>query len=444
LLFDQKALRFGEFLARGAFVVSPDLPIEPTEIPDLRAQSHALNANPVFCMIPWLHMHVMPNSTVTPCCVWPYDDVFGDGKNQKIQEIWNSEKFRQLRSNMLAGRPSKGCDRCYTVEKAGFPSLRTSTNNRFAQLAKMVQTTASDGTFSEFKPRYVDIRFSNLCNFRCRGCSPALSSSWYDDHQRLFNYKSEERKVVSIAADAPQFWQDLKVIIPDAEEIYFGGGEPLIAREHFEVLKLLIAVGRTSIWLSYNTNLSTLTYGQHDLARMWSQFERVTVGISLDDIGERAEYFRKGTDWKILTQNMERIRTEFPTIARYVNCTVNIHNVFYLPEIVDWLVFHEVIQLSGFNVNLLLGPEEYVLHVLPSNLKLKVREKLLKYVDRCASARGWGHIADSFRNVIAFMDQEDASDRLEKFRSRTRAMDEIRSEKFIDVFPELRELMESP
>lgn len=419
------------------------LPEKNGPVPDLKAIGEALNADKVFCMIPWVHLHVMPNSTVIPCCVWPYTDVFGDGKTQDAKTIWNSEKYRELRRNMLEGKASKGCERCYSVEKAGFTSMRQTTNMRFAEHAEVIKKTAPDGSFPELRLRYIDIRFSNLCNFRCRGCGPDLSSAWYDDHQALYNFKSDKPRVMSIATDSPDFWRELKAMIPDAEEIYFGGGEPLITREHFEVLKLLTDLGRTDIRLSYNTNLSTLSYGNHDLADIWSKFEEVTIGISLDDIGARAEYFRNGTKWSVIESNMRRLRDEFPGIHRYINCTVNIHNVLYLPEIVESVVGDYGINPSQFFINLLLNPDEYVLHVLPTSIKSKIQTKLQEFEKLCHSRAGaWTVVGNNMRKVLAFMEEKDSSDSMPSFRERTRSLDRIRSEAFVKTFPELAELME--
>lgn len=393
-------------------------------------------------------MHAMPNSTVIPCCVWPYDDVFGDGKTQNLEEIWNSPKYRQLRLNMLSGKKSEGCNHCYTVDKAGFRSMRQVMNGKFVHLNPLVRTTRPDGSVPDLKLSYIDIRFSNLCNFRCRGCSPALSSSWYDDHQKLFDYKSDKPRVVSVAANSPDFWDELKKqITQGVEEIYFGGGEPLIAAEHFEVLKLLIAFGKTDTTLSYNTNLSTLSYGNHDLADMWSKFKDVYLGISIDDIGRRAEYFRKGTDWNGIVRNLNRLIKDFPHIHRKINCTVNVHNAYYLPEIIDWLLNTNVISAEKFhdqfNVNMLLDPLEYVLHIYPEELKNRVRDKLSEYILKCASHGERAHIGQEIRKVIEFMDKKDTSANLALFRKRTAALDQIRGESFVTVYPELSEMMES-
>lgn len=420
----------------------PVLPLESQNLADLDKMGAILNADQVFCMIPWVHLHVMPNSAVIPCCVWPYQDKFGDGKTQDVGSIWNSEKYRELRKNMLAGKASAGCEHCYALDKAGFGSMRQSNNNRFAHLASTLALTNSDGSHPDLKLKYIDIRFSNLCNFRCRGCGPDLSSAWYEDHQQLYNYKSDKARVSSIATDSPTFWEELKTMIPDAEEIYFGGGEPLITREHFEVLKLLIAQNKTDVRLSYNTNLSTLAYGNQDLARMWSHFKEVVIGISLDDIGPRAEYFRKGTDWNTIVANMRRLVEDFPGIRRYINCTVSVHNVYYLPEIIEWLTFTGLMGPNEFNVNMLLDPIEYVIQTLPLDLKEKTTRKFNAYVDKNNNREDWQKLTATVRNVIKFMNEKDSSEQNAQFRERTSALDRIRGESFIETFPELKRMLE--
>ena len=34
------------------------------------------------------------------------------------------------------------------------------------------------GRIIKFRMRYFDIRFSNICNFKCRTCGSAFSSQW--------------------------------------------------------------------------------------------------------------------------------------------------------------------------------------------------------------------------------------------------------------------------
>ena len=148
------------------------------------------NLSKSFCILPWIHLNVMPNSTIIPCCVSPYDDLYGNGAEQSFNEIWNSEKFKALRKKMLAGEDVIGCTRCHKLEDSGFRSMRQEMNQFFKKYIHLIEQTKEDGGLDQFSLKYIDVRFSNLCNFKCRSCGPTLSSSWFEDHQNLYNYKS--------------------------------------------------------------------------------------------------------------------------------------------------------------------------------------------------------------------------------------------------------------
>lgn len=400
-----------------------------------------LKANKAFCVLPWLHLHVMPDSSVIPCCVSPYDDHYGNVSTASISEIWNNDRFKDLRRKMLKGELPQGCKRCHDLEQSGFASMRTSLNRRFqGEMSSIANNTTSEGTYHEIKLKYIDIRFSNLCNFKCRGCSPALSSSWYDDYAKYLNFTSDKPRVRSIATDSPHFWSDFQSLVMDAEEIYFGGGEPLITKEHFDLLRLLIDKNKIDVDLSYNTNLSTLTYGNYNLTDLWQKFRRVTLGISLDDLGPRAEYFRSGTRWNVLEANMRKLRDEFTGIHRYVNCTVNITNIFYLPDLFIYLTSESIIDPNSFNINLLLDPVELRIDVLPLEAKYVIAEKLEKFRG-LLDKKGYKKASHDFKNIITHMLDKDNSALYPKFVENTKKLDSIRGESFPLTYPELANIL---
>ena len=394
-----------------------------------------------FCILPWIHLHVLPDSTVIPCCISPYNDTYGNGATESLNEIWNSEKFKKLRHNMLNDLPSDGCSRCYNLENSGFNSMRENYNFEFSDQLPIVLKTTADGEFKEMNFKYIDIRFSNLCNFKCRGCGPTLSSSWFEDHQALYNFTSDQPKVKSVSIESPDFWHELKSLIPHAEMIYFGGGEPLITKEHFEILKLLESLGKFDITLHYNTNLSQLNYGAVNLAAIWAKFKKVKLGISIDDFGARAEYFRHGTKWQVIESNIKKIVKDYSHVICYANCTVNIMNVFYLPEIYNYLLEQKVILPDSLNVNLLLDPIELRIQVLPQALKQTVREKLKAFQDSLLQ-RGseYSKVINDIENILSFLNEADMSDQLPLFRKNTLTLDSLRKENFLETFPELAEL----
>lgn len=395
-----------------------------------------------FCILPWIHLNVMPDSTVLPCCLSPYDDIYGKGSEQSFNEIINSEKFKNLRKNMLNGHRSESCKRCYQIEETGFQSLRMEMNNSFGHQIPLSEKTLKDGSIREMPLKYIDVRFSNLCNFKCRGCGPALSSAWYEDHQIVYNYKTTQNKVNSVSSHSPAFWEELKRLIPEAEIIYFAGGEPLIMKEHFEILTLLIEKKKFNIELRYNTNLSQLSYGDHNLSLMWSQFQKVTLGISIDDIGPRSEYFRHGTKWEFIERNLSTLINLYPNINRTINCTINIMNVFYFPEILQYIFDQKITVPDKFFINLLLDPIEYRIDVLPPQMKQKVKNKLTKYKyyllgfeDKYLKTTG------DIDNIIKFMTEKDLSIHLSLFKESTTKLDLLRKENFKTIFPELTELI---
>jgi MoaA/NifB/PqqE/SkfB family radical SAM enzyme len=383
----------------------------------------------------------MPDSSVLPCCVSPYEDVYGDGKKENLVQIWNSEKFKTLRLNMLNQTPSAGCARCYSLEKSGFKSMRQEMNHLFHDYFPLTQETRIDGSLEKLELKYIDIRFSNLCNFKCRSCGPALSSSWQKDHEILYNYKGDE-KIKSIPNSSPSFWREIHSLIPHADIIYFGGGEPLITKEHYEILSLLNTLGKYNIDLRYTTNLSQLNYGNFDLFEAWKNFKNITLGISIDDLEERAEYFRHGTKWGVIKKNLELLMHNHPQIKRTINCTVNLSNIYHFPEIYEFAIINKIVKPADFNVNLLLDPVDLRVDVLPSNLKKKINTRLTKFKFKLLTlGPSYLRTIRDIDSILKFMNGTDNSHYLPQFREKTLKLDQIRDEKFATVYPELSELL---
>ena len=138
-----------------------------------------LKENKAFCVLPWIHMHVWPNGNVMPCCISDSDDVYGNVKNNTIKEVWNSDKYKTLRKAMLAGEKLSSCNRCYELENStNIWTLRKNHNKWFGEKHfDIIESTNKDGSIDNPKMAYLDIRFSNLCNMKCRTCGPELSSN---------------------------------------------------------------------------------------------------------------------------------------------------------------------------------------------------------------------------------------------------------------------------
>ena len=160
-----------------------------------------------FCIIPFMHLHINNFGQITPCCINHMS--LGDSKMQTIDSVWNGSKMKSFRETMLNGDKHSSCETCYNKELGGVESLRMQYNKRFSYLmakAKEMQP----------QPVYFDIRFSNLCNMKCRICWHGASSLWFEDAKKL-NQNIGEEALITAEGSFPLIDQ-LKGYIDFAEE----------------------------------------------------------------------------------------------------------------------------------------------------------------------------------------------------------------------------------
>lgn len=407
---------------------------------------YRLTQSDTFCMLPWMHIHAFPDGRVYPCCLADYWHPVGDLRKNTMREVWNQEKYRTMRTNMLADKPCVECTKCYEQEKAGFFSMRNDANRNYGHMIKEVKETKSDGQLDQFKIRYWDIRFSNLCNFRCRSCGPIFSSNWFNDHVKLYNrvpdvLGRDMARVEYATGTEDGMLEQMEEHIPHLEQVYFAGGEPLIMKEHYYLLEKLIEAGKTNIRLQYNTNFSEMRFKDKHVFDYWKHFTNVSVGASLDASGARAELMRKGTDWAQTVENRQRMKAEVPHVDFYISATVSVMNALHI------LDFHRewtdlgLIKAQDFNVNILQGPEWYRIDILPEDFKKNVvtpaYEKHIKWLepqDRLKRA------TNGFKSLVNFMNSTDNHHEWQKFKKEVYVLDRIRDENFWEVFPELKEI----
>ena len=283
---------------------------------------------------------------------------------------------------------------------------------------------------------YWDIRFSNLCNFSCRSCGIPFSSNWYEDHTKIHG-KPKQPKVVYAGKTKTDAMEQLMEHIPYLEQVYFAGGEPLIMEEHYIILEELIKRNMTDVRIIYNTNLSRTAFKKTDAIDMWKHFKNVSVGASLDAMGPRAELMRKGTDWDLTERNRERMLEISPHVDFYVSSTLSILNVFHLPDFhKDW-VLKGFIRPADYNVNILQDPLWYRIDLLPGNIKQQVEQKYRKHIEWLRPRDPLTRAVHGFESAIKFMNSNDKTQLLPMFKKKTEQLDTIRSEKTVDVFPEL-------
>lgn len=388
--------------------------------------------------MPWVHMHMWPAGYTYPCCMADPELPVGNTQDQSLQEIWNGPEMRELRLNMLQDKKSDICRRCYELEDSDVWTLRKSSNENFKHHKAKVESTGDDGTAGDVNLAYMDIRFSNLCNLKCRSCGPQFSSSWFEDHKQLYG-KLNHEKILKVRDDMLNFMDELEPLLNSVERVYWAGGEPLITDEHYRILDKWIEMGKQDVVMDYTTNFTQMRYKKKTAFEYWNAFEDVRVAASLDANHARGEYLRKNMDWAIVVQNRRDMIKQCPHVYFEITPTVSAYNVLNLPDFHKEWIEEGLLQPRAIRINMLLDPSYMRFQILPPSMKEQVRKRYQEHFDYLKQFDDVDSVISDFENVIKFLDK-DRTDEIDMFLFKTNRIDRLRNESLFDIFPELRDL----
>ena len=365
------------------------------------------------CLMPFIHYHVSNNGLAKACCV--ANITYGNANTQSLNDIWNGKEINQLRTKFAKNERDGRCFVCHKIEDSGGKSIRLETFEKFDY-----RTIAEDPKL----PVYFDIRFSNVCNFRCRTCWHGASSKWFND-AKILNTNIGEKAIIKNINDLDEFLSSSGEALLGAEEFYFAGGEPLVTEEHYKLLEWLVQHNATKARLRYNTNFSKLAFKDYDLIDLWSHFKEVELLASIDASSSLGEYIRKDMNWQDILENRKVIAAH-PSIKFKIAPTVSILNVFQIPELYEECLRLKMIQPQDLYINMLERPSYYNIQILPKEIKLKVIDKYLTHMDVNKPKQ----INKAFQSIIDYMMAEDRSDLYQSFLDKNGALDQLRGEAY--------------
>ncbi len=380
-------------------------------------------------------MHLWPAGTTYPCCMSDPEFPIGNTQEQSLQEIWNGEELRNIRMNMLQDKPSKECRRCYELEENGMSTLRTGSIGNYAHHWDKVEATSDDGSAGDVNMAYMDIRFSNLCNLKCRSCGPQFSSSWFEDHKAIYG-KLNHPKILQVRDEMKSFMDELDPLLESVERVYWAGGEPLITKEHYNILDKWIAMDKRNVSMDYTTNFTQMYYKKKTAFDYWNKFENVRVAASLDANHARGEYLRKNMVWSEVVQNRRTMIEQCPHVYFELTPTVSVYNVLNLPDFHKEWIEEGLLEPSNIRINILLDPTYMRLSILPPWIKSKVAERYHEHIAYLKQFDNIAGVINDYESILNFMEKE-RTDEIKMFKFKTQRIDTLRQENLLDVFPEL-------
>ncbi len=448
-----------------------------------------------WCPLPWLGMGVRTVGDLRYCChaqSSPDKGLLRGDNNQvlnletdSLQSGTNASLLKEVRKDMLQGKKHSGCVRCYREEDAGIFSRRQSEQWTWAEhnIDLFRRYTEEDGSISSdfFPIRYLDLRFGNRCNLKCRMCGPTESDKWYEltpkvwdgvtefeDGNRKLKITKNNNGQYGLEVDPYQwyesdkFWRELEEHLPRLQRIYLAGGEPLLIEAQFDFLQKCIDLGyATNITLEYNSNITALT---PKILKIWSRFRKVEVGMSIDGVGKINDYIRVGSDWKKIEKNLHTLDQADGHYKLWWACTIQVYNVLQLPDIMKWIMknnFNRINQSKKgreiFTPHPLANPIFLSVTTFPQSSKCKIREifegekeKIFDEVDsyklydseqsdfKDRVIQRFSKVLDNYTNI---MFAKDTSEYQDKFWKYTKRLDEIHGTSLREVSPLTFELM---
>ena len=393
------------------------------------------------CILPWISIETSPIGTARPCCLAKdeitYFDELGyehkyDLKRHTLEEIYHSRYMQVLRRDFLYGQKPATCQRCWDEEAAGRTSKRINSRVRLKDYVDAID-------FNDLDPDnlwFIDLKLGNICNLKCRICGSWSSSKWAKEEidyvPGLENRK--EHLAYKFLTDGvwprenPQFWENLKTLLPNIKYFEFTGGEPFLIEQHFELLRYAVDNNYSkNIEIHYNTNGTVLPESRE----LWQHFKQVEVAFSIDNTGARFEYERYGAGWADVERNIRQF-TELRSnkFSTQLCLTVNIQNVYYLPEICDW-IYDQTFDHIYFNM--LHDPW----HMCISKMTSAAQELVINRLEQHEFSPK--HRAEILR-IIQFIKNGDGADGKE-FLRRMQTTDSYRKQSFLDTHKEIAEAM---
>lgn len=385
-----------------------------------------------YCPAPW-HAGYFTHNHQSVCCVHPGVDIDSPFEYIKGQEIF------KIKQGIASGNLTPTCQECKDDDDAGY--FNVSQSHR--ELARYFDVELINDPSVDTVPQMIEIRFSNLCNFKCRMCGPEWSSMIASEnakHPTMTRWYGKNTPLEKLDA-TPRFIDDAKKMLKNLKRIYITGGEPTIQKEVIEFIDYMIDNRfNESIVIQLATNASAINPAILNRLR---QFKNVNLTLSIDGIGDIAEYQRHGTIWKNVDSNIKSIgefKLSYPDrINLNIHTALSAYTVLGIDQLtsycLDLIDRYHIVSWNLARVKSALAPIS-----LSGNLRINAIQSLNQAIEilnlsSIAGSELYQNLYVQFSTLKTELENTASSpDEWKKFCELTQSLDVIRNEDFSKVF----------
>jgi sulfatase maturation enzyme AslB (radical SAM superfamily) len=361
-----------------------------------------------------------------------------------VEEYHNSDWLKEIKTDMIEGRIPKACTNCKSKEDLGLKSTRGATWRYYnvgpePEYEDMWFYNLFDAN-TPSHIRRLELRFSNLCNMKCRMCDETSSSEWALEKKEhnlepsttnningLLDTNSSH--IIKITEDKIAALKDVN-LLKHLNRVCFTGGEPLIIKEYYDYLDFLI-----NSELNKQTDIELFTncsvYNPLFVDRL-NKFRHVELTMSIDGVGKTAEYIRHGTPWETIRKNVLKFNSLPKPIKPSVNVAISAFTLLDVSNLAKFL-------MELYEINSTIGVKCYT--VLMPGLRfqsapLHLQKIMLAQIDEAIETLTVPNY-DIFRNELSNLKTELLTSKeiyLKSFYQHIKTFDGIRNENFEETF----------
>ena len=356
--------------------------------------------SPSFCGAKWLQVTMHLQNGQTHSCHHPvtHHVPLKELQNNKTA-LHNTVFKKKIRKDMLAGKKPKECQYCWNMENLGshiVSDRHIKSNDEWA--APSLEKVADLPWDSNVNPTYIEVSFSNTCNFKCAYCLPHISSKWMSEikehgpYPTYFRHNSlkylERSKLLPLSSEEENpyvnsFWKWWPDLYPTLKVFRITGGEPLLSPNTFKVLDYIIANPNRSLDLAINSNLGVPT----ELVKKFSDklktildgksVRHAQVYTSVDTWGAQAEFIRHGLDLELFKRNLDLHFSINKDVPVTIMCAFNLLSIFNFHELIDFVAEQRTLgRPLILDISYVHHPKFLDCRLLPDHWKTKAAQLL--------------------------------------------------------------------
>lgn len=397
--------------------------------------SDELNKNKALCYYPFKAIDVISNSKIIPCC--RFDERLNQTtdpvtSNNTITDIFhNSDYYNNMRNKMLKGEKIKGCWKCYKEEESNMPSMRLRSHQSMNQNI-------------EINLEYMEVEVGRFCNLKCRSCSPDVSSGFHNEMksdksmEKFWNWDLSDKMFDVDNQLNEVFLHIKKEQVESLRYLKVTGGEPLLSQYFVDFLNKLVEWDLAkNISIELYTNCTFLP--KQKLLDNFKYFKFIELYMSIDDINERSDFLRSGSEWKVMekvAKSWANFTSKNDNMRLSVSTTISIFNIFYLKQLVDWIA--STLNIDWPNINFAYWPKYMYIGNFGKEIQQEIDNMLKKDFDKNTLSEAGIYNISKIESIVK---DQNPGNNYEDFINYTSLFDTARNENWKETFPKLHQLL---